>query len=159
MMPALRGILILAACLLALAEPASALEKASAQTVRERSTSSLEQVSSKPLFVFSMRGRPDPFMAYGLMTGTARVDAFSISLLRFNGLVEVQGRSVALFQDTAGKAYVLKGDRLHAPDGRLQEGVRGRIGADMQVTLEQGERRINFTAKRASKRLDGPSQR
>lgn len=150
--------LCLALLLAGLAGPAAALERASAKTVNERPTSTLEQVSAKPLFVFSMRGRPDPFMAYALISNTAQMDFFNISMLRFNGVVEVQGRPVALFQDNSGKAFVLKGDRLYKPDNLAVDGVRGHIGADMEVALEQGERKIKFTAKRASKRLDGPSQ-
>jgi hypothetical protein len=154
-----------AACIFALsallalgAGSLEAMEKASAKTLRERPTSTLEQVSAKPLFLFSMRGRLDPFMAYALLTNTAQTDVFNISQLRFNGLVEVQGTPVALFQDNAGKAFVLKGEQLMAPDGRPVEGIRGRVGADSEVALEQGERKIKFTAKRRSKRLDGPSQ-
>jgi len=156
---ALRYPIGLAFALAILAGPLQALEKASAKTVRERPTSTLEQVSAKPLFIFSMRGRPDPFMAYALLTNTAQTLAFSIAQLRFNGLVGVQDRSVALFQDNNGKAFVLKNDRLYSPDGKVVEGVRGRVGADMVVVLEQGEKKITYTARRLSKRLDGPSQR
>lgn len=151
----------LAVALLALlfAAPAGAVERASAEASRERQTSSLEQVSVKPLMQFSMRGRQDPFMAYALLTTTANTTYFSAANLLFTGLVQVQGAPVALFKDNAGRAYTLKAAKLHGPDNQPLSGVRGRISSDGDVLLLQGEKRYLYSAKRMSKRLeDAPSR-
>ncbi len=137
----------------ALAAPAWSLERVSAKAQRDKQTSSLEQVSTKPLFIFNMRGRQDPFMAYALMTVTASTEHFSIANLSFTGLLQVQGSMVALFKDHQGQTYTLKGGHLHGLDNQRLTQVRGRISADRQVALEQGEKRIVYSNQSTSKRL------
>lgn len=157
MMTSLRFLALLFAATLS-ASTAFAVEKASAEVLRERQTSNQDQVSLKPLVLFSMRGRSDPFMAYPMMTTTASADIFSIVSLTYNGVVEVESNLVALFRDMGGHAYTLKVDRLFGPDGKVVPGVRGRIveaAGGRDVMLEQGEHKINYTANRASKRLVG----
>jgi hypothetical protein len=134
--------------------PAQAVERSSAEVSRSNRTSSLDEASIKPLLLFSMRGRQDPFMAYALMTTTAKTESLSITGLTFSGLLEVGGSVVALFRDGQGRSYSQKGSFLFGPDGAAIEGVRGSIAADKTVTLEQGERRINYSSKSDSKRLN-----
>jgi hypothetical protein len=149
--------LALLAC--ALAAPLASAERSSAQAARDRPTSSSDQVSTKPLLHFSMRQRQDPFMAYALVTTTASTDFFSIANLFYSGLVQVQGAPVALFKDNAGQTYTLKGNGLHGPDNKRLAGIRGRVSAAGQVTLEQAEKKINYSTKSTSKRLDDGSPR
>jgi hypothetical protein len=136
-----------------------ALEKVPAAVTRDRATSSLDQTSTKPLVAFSLRGRRDPFMAYALMTATANTDYLSIASLVFSGLVQVQEQAVGLFRDPAGRTYSLKGGKLYGPQDKAVAGIQGRIDKDQRVALVQGERKINFTAKSTSKRLDEASPR
>jgi hypothetical protein len=155
---------VLAALLLALlaAGSAPALEKVSAQTQRERTTSDVEAVSLKPLILFSMRGRGDPFMAYPVLTVIAPVKFLDINDLVFSGTIDVDGKIVALFKGTAGKTYFLRGTSLIDPQDKVVDGIRGRIieGQDSNdVILVQGERKLSYTAKRLSKRLTATSPR
>jgi hypothetical protein len=151
----MRSLLLLLA--LSLAVPAAAVERASAKASRERPSATLDQVSIKPLLIFSMRDRPDPFMSYALLTVTASTQFFNIANLFYSGMLQVDGAKVALFKDTQGQSYSLKGAGLYGPDGQSLAGVRGRISPAGQVQLEQGEKKINYTAKSTSKRLDGGS--
>jgi hypothetical protein len=155
MKPLMRSLTV--ALLLALPGAVAALEKASPQAVHERSTSDPEQVSLKPVFLFDMRGRKDPFVPYALLTATARTGALDIREMRFGGLLEVRGQQMALFA-ALDKHYVLKGGRLYGPDGTQVEGVRGRVTMhgvnEGQAQLEQGETRLTFSDRRVSKRLE-----
>ena len=135
----------------------AALEKASPQAVHERRTADAEQVSLKPVFLFDMRGRKDPFVPYGLMTATAKVDGLDIREMGFGGLLQVREQRVALFT-ALGKHYTLKGGKLYGPDGAVIAGIHGRVVKqtvdDGQVLLEQGEQRLLFSDRRVSKRLE-----
>jgi hypothetical protein len=150
--------LILAAAALALASvKAPALEKQPADQLDSKETSAPEQVSLKPVFLFGMRGRSDPFVAYPTMTSTAKVVALNISELVFKGLLEMRGQELALFQ-FARKTFVLKAGTLLGVDGEPVPGISGSVDPDrtegIRVTLVQGERKLTFSAKRSSKRLD-----
>lgn len=138
-----------------------ALERASADAVRDSRTSALEEASLKPVMLFSMRGRHDPFMGYALLTTTAATDKLSIADLTYSGLLEVDGSAAALFRDASQRTYSLRGTSLIGPDNNAIEGIRGRIteGKDRVVTLEQGERRIIFSAKSTSKRFGNERNR
>lgn len=157
----MKALATIAALLLTLsaARPLHAVETSSAEAFRNRATSSLEQVSTKPLMLFSMRGRLDPFMAYALVTTTASTEYFSIANLTFSGVIEVQGSTTALFKDNHGQTYTVKGAGLYGPDGKRLEGVRGRVGPDKDVSLEQGEKKIVYSAKSTSKRLESARSR
>ena len=135
----------------------AALEKASPEAVHERRTADVDQVSLKPVFLFDMRGRKDPFVPYGLLTATAKVDGLDIREMTFGGLLQVRDQRVALFM-ALGKHYTLKGGALFGPDGAQIQGIRGRVvkqgDDDGQVLLEQGEQRLIFSDRRVSKRLE-----
>lgn len=142
-----------------LAEPLGAVERESAQASRERPTSTLEQVSVKPLLLFSMRSRQDPFMAYPLLTTTANTVHFSAANLAFSGLIQVEDAPVALFKDGRGETYTLRGATLYGPDNQRVVGVRGLVSAEKEVSLEQGEKRYVYSAQRTSKRLEDARSR
>ena len=145
--------------LLLLAAAAPALEKASAQASRQRRTSTLEQVTTKPLILFNMRQRQDPFMAYSLVTTTASTEFFTIASLAFSGLIEMEGAQVALFRDNQDRTYTLKGSILYGPENKPLTGIRGRVTEDKKVLLEQGERRLLYSSSSTSKRLDNGRSR
>ncbi len=159
--PLLPG-LALAATIVALSAGLKAIESASASLERERPTSGVDAVSLKPPYLFDMRGRGDPFMAYPLLTtAVPAAKAFDVEGLQFAGLIEVRGRAVALFSDSQGRSYLLRGGNLYAPDDRAVPGVRGgviRAGDSNKVVLVQGDRKLTFTCRRPSKRL-GPARR
>jgi hypothetical protein len=135
----------------------AALEKASPQAVHERRTADADEVSLKPVFLFDMRGRKDPFVPYGLMTATAKTEGLDIREMTFGGLLQVRDQRVALFQ-ALGKHYTLKGGLLYGPDGSQVPGIHGRVVKqgvdDGQVLLQQGEQRLIFSDRRISKRLE-----
>jgi hypothetical protein len=150
--------LILAAAWMALGPArAQALEKQAPAQVDIKETAEADQVSLKPVFLFSMRGRVDPFVAYPVMTATAKVDALNISQLTFKGLLGMRGQELALFQFNR-LTFVLKAGKLIGVDGQPVEGIAGGVDNDhnngIRVTLVQGERKLTFSAKRSSKRLD-----
>jgi hypothetical protein len=152
---------LLAALALA-AAPLRAMEKASAQMERERPTSAPDAVSLKPLALFSMRGRPDPFMAYPILTNITPVKLFDVDDLTYSGTLEVDGKVVGMFNGTGGKTYLVRGSKLYDPQNKPVDGIRCAISEhdDMNsVVLLQGERKLVFTSKRASKRLAATSPR
>lgn len=152
-----RAAWILAATVLAFAAQAPALEKQAATQIETKETAEADQVSLKPVFLFGMRGRPDPFVAYPTMTATAGVAELNISQLVFKGLLEMRGQELALFQ-FGRKTFVLKAGRLLGVDGQPVPGIQGGVDADrhdgIRVTLVQGERKLTYASKRSSKRLD-----
>jgi hypothetical protein len=152
-----RAWVLAAGLLAALSGPAWALEKQAASQVDSKETAAAEQVSLKPVFMFGMRGRPDPFVAYPSMTATARVAALNITQLTFKGLLGMRGQQLALFQ-FGRLTFVLKAGNLLGVDGQQVPGIAGHVDGDqadgIRVTLVQGERKLTFSAKRSSKRLD-----
>lgn len=153
----MRSALILLAVLMGLGATAGAAERSSAQSARDRPTSGLEQVSTKPLMTFNMRSRQDPFMAYSLVTTTASTEFLSIANLAYSGLIQVQGAPVALFKDNQGQTFTLKGAWLFGPDDKRLAGIRGRVTSSGQVSLEQGEKKLLYSTKITSKRLEDGS--
>lgn len=145
--------------LMVLGAAVGAEERLSAQASRDKQTSTLEQVSTKPLLLFGMRGRLDPFMAYAMLTTTASVEHFSIANLTYSGIVQVQDESVALFRDNQGRTFTLKGAFLHGPENQRMAGVRGRLSPEKDVSLEQGEKRIVYSSSSTSKRLQDARSR
>lgn len=153
-----RAGLWLALALVALAPRAlPALERASAREVHERRTADADQVSLKPVFLFDMRGRKDPFVPYALLTATAQTAGLDVREMKFGGILEVNGQKMALFE-ALGKHYTLKGGSLYGPDGAPVDGVRGRVlkdgAGEGRALLVQGEQRMTFSDRRAAKRLD-----
>jgi hypothetical protein len=152
-----RALALLAACLGLWPAAAIALEKQAAAQVGSRETAPAEQVSLKPVFLFGMRGRRDPFVAYPAMTATAKVAALDISQLVFKGMLGMRGQSLSLFQ-FGRLTFVLKAGHLLGVDGQPVPGISGSVDGDgrsgIRVTLVQGERKLTYAAKRSSKRLD-----
>ena len=151
--------LILAAVLAALAGGAAAAESAGPTKTHERDTAQAEEITLKPVRLYSARGRRDPFVLgrYGL-TGTARPETteFSISNLELSGFIGVGGNRVALLKlrDSA-LTYTLRGGRLFSPVDVVVEGVQGRITPDGSVELRQGERRLVYRKPGRTYRAEG----
>lgn len=124
-----------------------AVEKASPALQRERQTSSLRDISIKPLFVYSSRGRRDPFtFDISLASGaTAAGRDFNISSLKLVGFLGVEQSTTALFFNTfRGATYRFRAGQLFSPEGLALENVKGAILPGRQVTLSQGESSILF---------------
>jgi hypothetical protein len=117
----------------------TALEKLGPDVTREKTTSSLDEMSLKPLYVYSERGRPDPFVAGSLLTMTAETRVFSISELVLVGFMAANNHKITLFRHKNGKTYTLRGDKLYGPENTLVNGVLGKILKERQVMLRQGE--------------------
>lgn len=142
--------------------PVWALEKATAEMVRDELTSTVDAPSLKPLFLFDMRGRKDPFLAYPLLTNSVGTPkTFDINGLMFSGTIEVGGQTAALFSDDTGKAYSLRGNSLYDPQDKAVPGVHGGIvesGENNEVVLTQGDSKLTFSYQPPSKRLAADSQ-
>ncbi|HTB21674.1 MAG TPA: hypothetical protein VK914_03095 [bacterium] len=157
-----RAFLIALALILAAVGGLKALERASAEMLRDAETSTQDEASLKPLFLFAMRGRGDPFMPYPVLgTAATPVKAFDINALVFSGTLEVQGQLAALFMDDRNRTYFLRGNCLYDPADKVVPGVHGSIAqtdTDNEVTLTQGGSKLAFTSQRVSKRLAQDSQ-
>jgi hypothetical protein len=107
----------------------------------------------KPSYLFSMRGRHDPFINLYRWVSAGSQSAFNISLLAFKGLITVDGQVTALFVSSNDRAlYTLRGSRLYGANDQAVPGVSGRLIGDNQIRLRQGELTLNFSALRAPKR-------
>jgi hypothetical protein len=128
-----------------------ALERSSSDSVQARQVEQRVSVL-KPLYLFNMRGRKDPFANVNSWQ-PAGSNIFSISGLDFKGLMEVDGQSSALFVSVNDKAvFTLRGSRLFGSNDKAVAGVSGRIMNEKEVRLRQGEITLNFSALRAPKR-------
>lgn len=153
----LSAVLLLGA---ALAAPLGALETSSPDLARGNRLGAPGEPTLKPLFLFSMRGRRDPFVPYARL-GVPATDGGDIDGLQFAGTLGVGGSRVALFMDSVGKTYTLRGGRLYDPEDRPVAGVRGALapkGAPYKATLSEGEHTLSFSDNRPSKRLDASGQ-
>ena len=106
----------------------------------------------RPPYLFSMRGRRDPFINVN-QWASAGSGIFNISALQFKGLIEVDGLSTALFVNSSDRAmYTLRGNRLYAANDKPVPGVSGRLLEKGQVRLRQGDVSLNYSAVRTTKR-------
>jgi hypothetical protein len=139
-----------------------ALERITPEMLRASKTSGTGAASLKPLFLFDMRGRGDPFMPYPVLGSAATpVKAFDINALVFTGTLEVDGQLAALFTDDRNRTYFLRGNLLYDPADKVVPGVHGSMSqteTDNEVTLTQGGSKLAFTSQRVSKRLAQDSQ-
>jgi hypothetical protein len=106
----------------------------------------------RPLVVFNMRGRRDPF-ATTTLWDPAGAGPVSISDLQLKGVIQVGGQMTALFVDSSDRAsFTLRGSRLFGANDKPLAGVSGRFTGPKEVRLQQGELSLNFSALRAPKR-------
>ena len=123
-----------------------ALEKASPEAMRRRATSTLDENSARPLYLFAMRGRPDPFIPFFFTSIRREKIGMAISELSFTGFVGAGPDAVALFSHRAsGTTYTLKGSQLYSTENVPLEDVRGRVLPSREVRLQQGNRAIIFS--------------
>jgi hypothetical protein len=135
---------------LALAAPLGA-EKAGPEITQNRATSNLQEISKKPLYVYTSRGRRDPFVFQDLDGGpsdsAATRSVLSVAELRLVGFIgEGSGRLALFKQGNSGVTYTLKLGHLYSPEGVQVPNVRGSIQKDDQVLLKQGERDVVFSS-------------
>ncbi len=142
----MRRAMALMMALACLAGLALAAEKAPGEITQDRATSALTEISTKPLYVYTARGRPDPFVNPAGATATARTNLeFSISELRLVGFMEAGGSKVALFRHRhQGTTYTFRQGKLFAPENLPVENVTGKLQKGNEVLLVQGERRVVF---------------
>ncbi len=125
-----------------------AAEKPAPDVSRARATSRPSEISTRPLFVYTVRGRFDPFLPGDLQkrqieTASRHVD---ISDLILAGFTEIDGITTALFKHrNTLKTFSLKAGRLFSPESTRITDIQGRIGIDHRVTLRQGDRQLAFS--------------
>lgn len=127
----------------------AALEKASAKVAGQRTTSNLSEISTRPLVIYAIRGRRDPFVPdLEATTDSAKANQnLSISELKLVGFMESRGNKVALFRHQHfGTTYSLKSGQLFSPEELPLPGVSGQLESKGDVTLVQGERRVVFSS-------------
>ena len=139
----------LAAFLLAFAALLSAVEKSQPAVTRGRSTSSSKEISFKPLYLFSAKGRRDPFAKstdLETLPENAHSSGFSVTELRLVGFIGDDEAPVALFKHRMGATtYTLKGGELYTPGNLKVPNVSGIVQPGRKVLLVQGDKKIQFT--------------
>jgi Tfp pilus assembly protein PilP len=149
--------LSLAIVLLALGAPGllTASEKAGPEITQGRPTSALLEISKKPLYVYSVRGRRDPFVFQGEVDPRAikaQSGEFSVAELRLVGFIESGNEKMALFkQGNQGNTFTLRSGRLYSPESVQIVNVKGNIQANGEVHLTQGERKVVFNSFKTHK--------
>ena len=152
------GLRALAACLLCLAAlPAlsdTGMEKAGPDVSGGKPTSSLADISQKPLYVYTIRGRRDPFVFYeDIDPGRVKEQSseFTVTELRLVGFIDSGGSKVALFkQGNSGTTYTMRSGRLYSPGDVEMTNVKGEVMKNGQVLLTQGERKVMFNSFRTN---------
>jgi hypothetical protein len=139
---------------LALSAAAPAMEKASPEDRRRRQTSTLEEYSARPLYLFSLRGRPDPFVIFPYRQAAIKAPAKpSITELALTGYIGSGSEAVALFVHRLSRTnYTLRGSRLFTPDNKVVEDVRGKVLPNREVSLQQGDKSLVFSSFQARSR-------
>src|SRR5580700_6111422 len=119
--------LLLILSLTAFCPELSAVENPGPELQQERTTSSLKEISLKPLFLFSARGRRDPFTFD--LSGTDSFGNnrdFSISALQLEGFIGTRQKRVALFNNIwKGTTFKFRAGHLYTEAGALVEDVSG----------------------------------
>ena len=140
--------------ILALAFPALALEKASPEDRRRRQTSTLEEYSTRPLYLFSLRGRQDPFVPFSYQQGAKKGPVKpAITELALTGFIGSGAEVVALFVHRLSRTnYTLRGSRLFTPENKVVEDIRGKVLSNRDVSLQQGDKSLVFSAFQARSR-------
>lgn len=139
--------------LLGLLGSAWALENPGPDLEAERATSSAKEISLKPLFLFSMRDRRDPF-TYDISDADAlgANRDFSISALKLAGFIGEGNGRVALFQNIWNSTtYKFRAGHLYTDAGGLVADVSGDIVSGDRVHLLQGESSIIFNMNENSR--------
>lgn len=132
----------------------AAIEKASPALQNSRQTSTAREISVKPLFLYSARGRRDPFTFDISFSpgGAMETVNFNISELKLVGFLDGNAGSTALFYDKfRTSSYRFRRGQLFGPGGLPIANVKGSISADRQVSLAQGESSIAFKLARNPK--------
>lgn len=132
---------------LLLAAGLQATEKASPLLQQSRRTSTSREISLKPLFVYSARGRRDPFIfAMALPRGSALASQdFHITALNLVGFIGEGAGRMALFSHfTQGKTYKMRGGQLYTSENIALSDVKGSFVGDRNVNLVQGESSILY---------------
>ena len=132
-----------------------ASEKAGPEITQGRPTSALLEISKKPLYVYSVRGRRDPFLFQDEVDPKvvkAQSGDFSVTELRLVGFIESGNDRIALFkQGNQGNTFTLRLGRLYSPEGVQIPNVKGSIQGNAEVYLTQGERKVVFNSFKTNK--------
>lgn len=146
-----RGLAIAA---LLLATLLGATEKAGPELQRERKTSSQREISVKPLFLYSARGRRDPF-AYDISynnSAEAVSRDFTIAELKLVGFLGDNETKTALFYNPFRRcSYRFRQGQLIGPEGTAVPNIKGAFMHDRQVSLVQGEANMMYQLSSNSK--------
>ena len=114
---------------------------------QEKNTSNLGDLSTKPLKIYSARGRRDPFVASFISTVQPQTENLKITALVFVGFVSSRDQQIALFRTSAGgqQTLTLRAGSLYGSGNKPVANVSGRILDSKRVLLKQGEEKITFS--------------
>jgi hypothetical protein len=140
-----RGVIL---ALSLLAAPLFAAEKPAPEVSRQRATSRPSEISNRPLFIYTVRGRFDPFLPGDLQKRKVEVNSRNVDIsdLILAGFTEIDGLTTALFKHRNSlRTFSLKSGRLFSPDNTQITDIQGRVASDRRVTLRQGDRQLVFS--------------
>jgi hypothetical protein len=148
----------LALALLLATQALQATEKALPSLQRERLTSTEREISIKPLFVYSARGRRDPFTFDSSPMASSATQNSNITELKLVGIMGTAEAKTAIFYDTLlGTTYRFKRGKLFGPDGVVVANIKGAFLPGRRVTLIEGESNVLYQLANDS-RMDSLDQ-
>ena len=131
-----------------------ATEKAGPVLQHERQTSTSSEISLKPLFAYSARGRRDPFafdISFNNSPETQGRD-FNISEIKLVGFLGDEDTKTGLFYDPFRRvSYRFRHGKLYSPEGVAIPNVKGSFLPGRQLSLTQGESNMLFQLSSISK--------
>jgi hypothetical protein len=127
----------------------AALESSGGQA-KEKNTSEKREFSTKPLQVYSTRGRKDPFLLPMMQPPVTDMDSISLMDLYFVGMMSVGHRQTALFRKVSGRelTFTLRDGYLYGLENKKVPGFKGKIINSAMVVLMKGEEKLTYTVER-----------
>ncbi len=112
----------------------------------------------KPLYVFSNKGKRDPFKPRYKKEVIPVIDTVDISTLVLQGITETKQSKAALFKTMSGSdvSYIFINGKMYKENEEIISDVKGEIKNNKEVVLKQGDKEILF---KLSDEVTGPDIR
>ncbi len=106
----------------------------------------IEEFAIKPLYVFSNKGKRDPFKPRYKKEVIPVIDTIDISTLVLQGITETRQSKAALFKTASGSdvSYIFINGKMYRENEEVISDIKGEIKNDKEVVLKQGDKEILF---------------
>lgn len=117
-----------------------------------------DEFTIKPLYVFSNKGKRDPFKPRYKKDVIPVVDTVDISSLILLGITETKQSKAALFKTASGSdvSYIFINGNMYKENEEIIIDIKGEIRNEKEVLLKQGDKEILF---KLSDEVTGPDIR